>query len=292
MQPRRVYYRRGPADCPLETFHIRNAPKTDGYFVRHWHSQMEIYLVEHGQLRFYSLTGETDASDGCIYLIPPEEVHGNYCTVPDTDYHSILFSPELVTVPEAHFFHRDFLKPLREGKLRFPRSIRPQDPAYEKLLFHLRTILDADKKAPDYKSTVFLGTMGFCLALMPLCRVMAEDEINPLAGIRGNNVVHVCQQYLGTHYGEAITLSILAERVHMHPNYLCKLFKDYTGQTIFEYLTSIRISFATQFMRNSSKTIPQIAEQCGFNSMSFFTKKFKLHTGLTPHAYYKLYKNR
>ena len=173
-----------------------------------------------------------------------------------------------------------------------PQVIDPSMPGYEKVLAQFRMIMHADKKSPDYKATAFLGVMGLCLALMPLCRVLQQDETNPLTGVRGNNVVHFCQNYMGGHYGEKITLSQLAEKVHMHPNYLCKLFKDYTGQTIFEYLTSIRISFATQHIRNSPKPLRKIAEECGFNSLCFFNKKFKLHTGLTPYAYSKLYKNR
>lgn len=292
MQPRRVYYRQGPKDCPLEKYHVQNTPKRDDYFIRHWHTQMEVYLMVKGSLRMYSLVKETDIHNGDIYLIPPEEVHGIYALTDGAEYWSVVFSPELVTVPETHFFHEQFLKPLREGKLRFPRVIHPTDEAYQAVLKQLQIIFNADKNAPDYKSTVFLGAIGLCLAIMPLCHVAEDDEINTLAGVRGNDAVHICQAFIGMNYGEKITLQQLADLVHMHPNYLCKLFKDYMGQTVFEYLTSIRISFATQFIRNSPHPLREIAEQCGFNSMSYFNKKFKEHTGITPYAYSKLYKNR
>ena len=292
MEPRRVYYSLGPKDCPLEVLHNPNAPREDTYFIRHWHSQMQFTLVESGMLRLFSLTGETDLFPGEIYLIPPEEVHGFYSLMDGSAYRELLFSPELITVPETHFFHKAFVSPLREGRLLFPRKLCPGDRDYDKILSILKTILNADKTADDYKPTVYLGTIALCLALIPLCQVVTEPNSNPLSGTRGNNVVHVVQRYLSSHYGSAITLPQLADQVHMHPNYLCKLFKEYTGQTIFECLTSIRISFATQFIRNSPKPLRQIAEECGFNSMSFFTKKFKLHTGLTPYAYSKLYKNR
>lgn len=292
MEPRRVYYRRGPKDCPLEKFYSSNLPARDDYFVRHWHSQMEIFYVTKGSLRFYSLQGETDVHAGDIYLLPPEEIHGTYSLEDGTTHYSLLFGLELITVPEEHFFHQQFLKPLREGSLRFPRVIHPEDMAYQEVLRHLTLILDANAADPKFKSMAFLGIIGFCLAIMPLCTLMKDTEASPLVGVRGNDTVHICQSYMGNHYGEKITLQELADLVHMHPNYLCKLFKDYTGQTIFEYLNSIRISFATQFIRNSDRPIQQIAEQCGFNSMRFFTKKFKEHTGLTPYTYSKLYKNR
>ena len=292
MQPRRAYYTHGPKDCPLKCYHITNSPKKDDYLVKHWHSQMHVFFVKQGALQFYSLAGEHEIHAGQIYLVMPEEIHSHHTLVDGSEYLDLIFSPELVTVPENHFFFENFLRPLREAKLEIPRVIDNSSPGYEKILAQLRTIMDADEEAADYKSTVFLGAVGLCLALMSLSRVMKEGEHNPLTGVRGDNVVHVCHSYIASHYKEKITLGQLADLVHMHPNYLCSLFKAYTGQTIFEYLTSIRVSFATQRIRNSPQPLRKIAEECGFNSMSFFNKKFKLHTGLTPYAYSKLYKNR
>jgi len=292
MKPRRAYYSRGPKDCRLEAFHSRNQPASADHKIIHWHTQMHVYYLEKGSIEIFSLSGNTVLSPGDLYIIPPEEVHGVRVCRAGTDYSDILFSLELITVPEGHFFHTGFIKPLREGLLRLPRMLSPDQEGYEAVKKHFLSIVQYDTKHADYKSHVFMEALAMCLKLMPLCRIAKDGEPNPLSGVRGNDAINICTVYIGRNYMKPITLQELAELVHLHPNYLCRLFKEYCGQTIFEYIASIRVSFATQFIRRYDKPLQEIAESCGFNSMSYFVRKFKQHMGMTPYAYSKLYKNR
>lgn len=292
MKPRRIYYTRGPKDCPLESGKVKLAPIRNDFNIIHWHTQFQLNYVESGSIEVFSLNGNTSVHEGEIYIVPPEEVHGIRVTTQATTWTDLVFSPELVTVPEGHFFHNAFIKPLREGTLRFPRLLSPGDPHYSQVLEPMLKILNTSKNSPDYKSQVFLQAIALCLALLPMCSIADPSDPNPLTGVRGNDAVKICTSFIGRNYYRQITLQELADLVHLHPNYLCRLFKEYSGQTIFEYLTSIRVSYASQFIRRYDKPLRQIAEECGFNSMSYFNKKFKEHHGLTPYAYSKLYKNR
>lgn len=284
-------FARGEKDCPLAIYRDHYKHSETRFSPAHWHPQMEINFITRGTFTVSSLAGETRIGPGDFYLIPPEEIHSVRCDRDDSFRITVNFSPELITVPEGHFFFEGFLRPLREGILRIPRCLHPGDPGYEGAKRWYSMLESAEETKPDYKSQLFMGAMGFCLSLMPLCRIVAPDEENVLSGSKGNDIVRRCQKYIGRHYGSPLTLQTIADQVHVHPNYLCRIFKEYAGQPIFEYINSIRISFATQFIRNTDQTIPQIAERCGFNSMSYFVKRFKLYTGLTPHAYSKLYKN-
>ena len=87
------------------------------------------------------------------------------------------------------------------------------------------------------------------------------------------------------HLSEHLTLTDIADYVHLHPNYLCTLFKNYTGQTVFENLTQIRIHHAANLLRLEAIPISQVATECGFESVSFFTQKFKQLIGMTPKKY-------
>ena len=292
MKPRRVYYTRGPKDCPLAVGSDRDLPARPDFAIIHWHSQFQLNYVEKGVAEFYTPNGTVTLYAGDILIIPPEEVHSMRTVEDGSTRHEVVFSPELVTVPEGHFFHTGFIKPLREGTLRFPRMLRPGDTGYEAVKHHLLNILTCKRTDQVFKVTAFYEAMGLCLALMPLTRIAEPGEPNPLSGVRGNDAINICTIHIGRYYYRHITLQELADLVHLHPNYLCRLFKEYCGQTIFEYITSIRVSFASQFIRKYDKPLQKIAEECGFNSMSYFNKKFKQHFGLTPYAYSKLYKNR
>ena len=63
-------------------------------------------------------------------------------------------------------------------------------------------------------------------------------------------------EYIDTNYSEKITLEGLARLVHLHPNYLCKLFKTYTGQTAFQQLMRIRLEKAAALLRIAAARFP------------------------------------
>ncbi|UHG89576.1 substrate-binding domain-containing protein [Spirosoma oryzicola] len=56
-------------------------------------------------------------------------------------------------------------------------------------------------------------------------------------------------------------------------------------KNVMDYLTEIRLKKAKQLLRDSAKTMSEIAEQTGFSSPTYFTTFFKQHTGKTPSEY-------
>lgn len=93
-------------------------------------------------------------------------------------------------------------------------------------------------------------------------------------------------QYIYRHYSQKIQLKDLAETLEMPTSSLCRLFKKEIGTTIIEYLNTYRIYNACSLLRSTQKSIQAIAEQCGFDTPSYFIKVFKRSKGVTP-LYYR-----
>lgn len=92
--------------------------------------------------------------------------------------------------------------------------------------------------------------------------------------------------YLEDHYGEDISLDDLAGQFRRTPEYLCGIFKAATGETISHYLRRIRIHRAkVLLMEQPDAPLREIAEACGFHSLSYFGKVFRETTGFTPQGY-------
>ena len=92
--------------------------------------------------------------------------------------------------------------------------------------------------------------------------------------------------YLEDHFSEDISLDRLSERFRRTPEYLCALFKEATGETIMRYLRRIRVHQAKLMLMGSPDAgLREIAEACGFRSVSYFGKVFREATGFTPQAY-------
>ena len=66
-----------------------------------------------------------------------------------------------------------------------------------------------------------------------------------------------------------------------------KRFKERVGQTMFEYLTALRMQRARNLLRESSLSLYEVASRVGYQSDLAFTKAFKKSIGVTPTSYRK-----
>lgn len=96
-------------------------------------------------------------------------------------------------------------------------------------------------------------------------------------------------QYLKQNYAVNTRLSELASQSFLSPTYFCRLFKDYAGMTISEYVQKLRIEEACNLLKSSDHKIIVIAELVGYKDIKYFNEVFKKLTGMTPSGYKKLY---
>lgn len=66
-----------------------------------------------------------------------------------------------------------------------------------------------------------------------------------------------------------------------------KQFKDLVGETMFAYLSQLRIQRAKEMLRNTKLPVDDIALKIGYESERAFTKTFGKYVGMTPKQYRK-----
>lgn len=93
--------------------------------------------------------------------------------------------------------------------------------------------------------------------------------------------------YLNENFRAEITLQGVADAVNRSPFHLCRSIKNYTGQTIHQHLTTLRLDSALKLLRTSKQPITEIALELGYSSHSHFTALFKQKFGVTPLHYRK-----
>lgn len=86
---------------------------------------------------------------------------------------------------------------------------------------------------------------------------------------------------------QAWTLEKLASAAAMSRASLANKFRQLVGQTMFEYLSGLRMQHARDMLRNTDLAIPEIANRVGYESDPAFTKAFKRLSGITPTAFRK-----
>lgn len=93
-------------------------------------------------------------------------------------------------------------------------------------------------------------------------------------------------RYIEENYKEC-TLSQIGQHFNFHPNYVTKLLKQSTGKTFMDLLQLQKMNKAIMYLTDSNLSIPEIVEEIGYSSVTFFYKKFKETYSVTPHQYKK-----
>ncbi|MDP1813923.1 MAG: helix-turn-helix transcriptional regulator [Leadbetterella sp.] len=83
------------------------------------------------------------------------------------------------------------------------------------------------------------------------------------------------------------TVSEYADYLSVTPNHLLKCVKNTTGKTAHELLDEMRILESKVLLKQTDKSISEIADAIGKEDPSDFSRFFKLKTGQTPNQYRK-----
>jgi AraC-like DNA-binding protein len=95
------------------------------------------------------------------------------------------------------------------------------------------------------------------------------------------------QDYIMAHYHEEISLEALAKSALYSPWHSLRAFTELVGKTPFEYIRAVRLSEAAKKIRDSNKSILDIALESAFGTHEGFTKAFTKQFGITPRNYRK-----
>jgi YesN/AraC family two-component response regulator len=98
-------------------------------------------------------------------------------------------------------------------------------------------------------------------------------------------LVRLAMAYLHEHYAEPLSRDDLARHVGFSDDYLTYCFRKELGMTPITYLNRYRISQAKVLLKESDRSITEIALAVGFSDSGYFSRVFRREVDLTPEAY-------
>lgn len=172
--------------------------------------------------------------------------------------------------------------------------------------FDIDAILKADNKAinslaytgHDYNSALsiirylleFSNNHSLCISkILDFLLLLSEKTANheSVSKFSGNNTKLNLRELINwtqENFSQKITLDDVAKKFGYSKFYFCSLFKNMTGITYLNYLTSVRIAHARRLLRDGM-TVKNVCYECGFNDVSYFVQVFKATFGVTPKQY-------
>jgi PAS domain S-box-containing protein len=98
--------------------------------------------------------------------------------------------------------------------------------------------------------------------------------------------------YIREHFRTGVTISELAELVHLSPRQLHRKFVETFGSSPQAFIMKLRIQAACESLQQEGRQISEVAAEIGFCDQSSFTQQFQKHVGLTPMRYQRQFRMR
>ena len=78
------------------------------------------------------------------------------------------------------------------------------------------------------------------------------------------------------------TLEALSVKYKINQNYICHLFSRHLGTTFVSYMTMLRMDEAANLLKNTQKSVKEIAGKCGYNDYFYFCRVFREYYHCAP----------
>ena len=223
----------------------------------HSHFSIEIIIVKDGSLVVEINNTEYTLNEKEIILIMPFEMH-KFITPKHSNTIVLSITPHVF--PEY--------KSIFENKTPKNPKVHITCSELDSILQHIKLIDNnniIDIKCVFYMLfSAFINNCEFINAPMP-------GEVFRKAII-----------YINTHPSTNITLKALAKELHVSYVYLSRVFNKNTSSGFSSFLNSFRLDNSIRLLKNSNKTIGEIAYECGFGSIRNFNRVFKSEILCTP----------
>lgn len=100
-----------------------------------------------------------------------------------------------------------------------------------------------------------------------------------------SDLAELIKSYLERNVGKRLTLDEISEKFNYSRSFICKIFKEYTGESVISYFNRMKIEKAKRILAESKRSILEISELLGFSECKYFCSIFKKQEKISPTAY-------
>lgn len=255
----------------------------------HYHPEHQITVILKGEGTHFIGNHVERFQPGEVYFIGKNVPHVFKC---DTSYyednkleaHSLsvffkdeTFGPQFFEIPEMAHIKR--LLDMASSGVRIDGEDR------ERITTSLKSIVAQDGFQRFQSLLSILDIFSKSDSLLTLSSVRYTSPSKDLE----NERINVVFQFLLNNFKEEVNLTQIASIANMTPNAFCRYFKQRTGKAFTVFLNEMRIEFAAKLIAGSKDNFGNIAEESGFNSISYFNRQFKRIMKTTPMMYRNKY---
>lgn len=248
----------------------------------HHHDFYEIYFLLSGDVTYTIESRLYHVMPGELLLINPRELH-QVCIRPEMsayERYTLWVDPQL-------------LQRLSTGRSQLDRCFDPARPNYgnllklkseeQQLIQALFEALWREYDSGEYGSDLLRESLLTQL-LVAVNRMAEQDSQLFEASTRSSRMVAAAIDYVNGHYGEPLSLDLLAEQCYVSKYHLSHEFNRQVGTSVHRYILKKRLLNARQLM-GQGESPSRVYARCGFGDYAGFYRAFRAEYGVGPREY-------
>ncbi|WP_312093163.1 AraC family transcriptional regulator [Niallia sp.] len=210
---------------------------------------------------------------GDILIIPPGlRFKGTRDSLPMLSFYWIHFTMTIDAADNSSFF-----------------SIihhHPKDPFYSNTFPTTKIVTLVDHLIETMKSTWHSQhlldslTTSILLTISGITNQRTSDKDNNV-----NYLVLYIIDWLNHHYMQPFSVEEAANYFGYNTAYFSHFFAKNTNKTLTSYVNDLRINHAKKALRSGTKSIKEIAYECGYQDEKYFSRIFRKLEGVSPSFY-------
>lgn len=246
------------------------------------HDFCELCFVERGDITLTLEDGTRDLSDGSLVLIMPNTVH-SYLSARGNDSRAFVICFECT----SHTLRllSGVVSVADEGEIYCIKKIITESAGTFRINERDQLELIA---SPSFGGQQAIILQLEYLLISLLRRHLAErrSDVVLLSGDKFYpDLVDIISGYLRDNVHRKISLSDVCARFNYSRSFICKIFKEQTGESLISYFNRLKIEEAKRLLADTDLTVISISERLGFSEAKYFGVMFKKQEGVSPQAY-------
>jgi len=217
-----------------------------------------------------------------------EQIHaGDVCLVPAYTQHRIHSKGEqgLIMISfEPSFLKQSIPEFIDSDNIELLPHFAQPDPLIHQIGLSLKTALQTNSPGNRF----YAESLGVALVAH-----LMQFYTNKKYPLEDNNIspedakIKQAKDYINAHLNEKLSLEVIAATIGMSQYHFCRVFKETTGLTPWQYVIKKRIELAKQLLKIPQLSIVEISHQLGYSTPAQFSNFFRKHMGISPSNYRK-----
>lgn len=248
----------------------------------HHHDFFEVYFLLAGDVTYLIESKIVHVMPGDLLLISPRELHQVLIKPEMSVYERYVLWIDPQTIQQLSSPLTDLAAALDPSSPLFGNQLRPK-PEDRSRIRELLESLHRESESDGYGSDLLRQSLLTQL-LVIINRLLSQQGSYLDEDTRTNRAVTQAINYINLHYGEPLSLDLLAERFYVSKYHLSHEFNRQVGTSIYRYIQKKRLLTARQLIAQGKRP-NEIPSLCGFGDYAGFYRAFKAEYGISPREF-------